>query len=149
MAKKYSVAGTNNSQAAPATIINLIGSTAIRPRVFDILVGSAQTPADQAMQIQCGRTTAVGTAGSSPTPLPLDPADVASVSTAGTGHTAEPTYAATFLLQFGLNQRATFRWVAAPDSELVGSATASNGVGLKVSTSTATLVMNGTTLFFE
>jgi hypothetical protein len=149
MSKKYSVAGANASQAAPATIITLIGSTAIRPRCYDIDIGSSQTPADQAMLIVFSRTTTTGTAGSNPTPMPLDPADIAAVCTAGQAHSSEPTYAATNLLNFGMNQRASYRWVAAPDSEFVGSATASNCLALKIGTSTATLVMQATLLYFE
>ncbi|OHB75584.1 MAG: hypothetical protein A2W31_00820 [Planctomycetes bacterium RBG_16_64_10] len=49
---------------------------------------------------------------------------------AGENHTVEPTYT-TELLRFSINQQATFRWVAAPDGELIAPATASNGIGLQ------------------
>ena len=42
-----------------------------------------------------------------------------------------PTYTAnTILWSAGVNQRATYRWVAAPGSELLIPATASNGIGV-------------------
>lgn len=147
--KLYSVAGVDAGGSAPQTISNIVGSTAVRPRITEFNVGSVATPADQAASIVCARTTAAGTAGSSPTPLPVDNQEVAAVCTAGITHSAEPTYASTFLIQFPLNQRATYRWVSAPDSELMGAASASNGVGLKRHTSTASYAVQGTVLFRE
>ena len=61
-----------------------------------------------------------------------DSADPAAVSVCGKNHTVEPTYTAiASLLDIALNQRATFRWVAAPGSELMAPATAANGIGLQ------------------
>ena len=147
--KKYSVVGVDAGGAAPQTLINVIGSTAVRPRVYEFSVGSSATPADQTAVIVLGRTTAAGTAGSSPTPQPLDNAEVAAVCTAGITHSSEPTYASTFLVQQPLNQRASWRWVAAPDSEVVGTASSSNGLGLKRHTSSASFALSGTVFFTE
>ena len=48
----------------------------------------------------------------------------------GENHTVEPTYtAAKELLEVPLNTRATFRWAAAPGSELVIPATNDAGIG--------------------
>lgn len=149
MPKNYAVAGSNATGTANKTLWNVIGSTAIRPRVYDLTVGCSATPADQAASFQVARTTAVGTAGSAVTPNPLDPGDPASVSTAGVTHSAEPTYAATPLYQVSMNQRATYRWVAATGGELVGSATASNGVAGKLLAATVSLVLDGVVHFNE
>lgn len=148
--RAYSVSGPNASGSSNKTLVTVIGATTVRPRVFDIILGSQATPADQAAEYSIKRFTAAGTAGSSPTPNPLDPSDVASVATAGITHSAEPTYTAgSTLLDINLNQRATFRWVASPGMELVGPATASNGLGLSLVASTAALVQYGNVFFFE
>jgi hypothetical protein len=86
------------------------------------------------------RCTAAGTS-TAVVPQPLDPADATTEMDAGENHTIEPTYtAAAILLQIPLNQRATFRWVAAPGGELVAPATASNGLGIISPTGSAVVV---------
>lgn len=74
-------------------------------------------------------STNSGTAGSNPTPKPLDLVDpVAAVATAGITHSAEPTsYAATFWLDGDINQRGLYRWVAEIGFELGSSAAANSG----------------------
>jgi hypothetical protein len=115
--RAYSVNGPAATGTANKTAVTVIGSTTARPSVFDVLLGSSTTAADNAIVAAVSRFTAAGTAGSSFTPLPLDPSDVASVATAGITHSAEPTYTANQnLLRIVFNQRATFRWVAAPAS---------------------------------
>jgi hypothetical protein len=147
--KKFSVVMSDAGGATPQTLANIIGSTAVRPRIYEFDVGCNATPADQSSILILGRTTAVGTAGTSPTPQPLDNQEVAAVCTAGITHSGEPTYAATYLYQLPLNQRASWRWVAAPDSEFIGTASASNGIGIKHITGTANYAMTGTVFFFE
>lgn len=148
--RAYSVSGPNASGSATKTMVTIIGSTTVRPRVFDLVLGSQATPADQAAEYAVTRFTAAGTAGSSPTPLPLDPGDVAAVAAAGITHSAEPTYTAnTDLLVINLNQRATFRWVASPGYELVGPATANNGLGTRLVAATTALVNWANVFFFE
>lgn len=120
-----------------------ITADATRPRrfkLYDLLVGSEASPADNPFLWNVQRVTAAGTS-TAVVPQPLDPADAATEMDAGENHTIEPTYtAAAILLQIPLNQRATFRWVAAPGGELVAPATASNGLGLITSTGSAVAV---------
>jgi hypothetical protein len=72
--------------------------------------------------------TADGT-GSAITPNALDPADAAAAGTAKANYTVEPTVTAnSSVFYVGVNQRASYRWVAAPGSELVYPATANNGL---------------------
>ncbi len=59
----------------------------------------------------------------------------------------EPTYTGIALLSIPLNQRATFRWVANPGSELVIPATANNGFGIETDTAAAVAVT--AQIFFE
>lgn len=102
-----------------------------RFRLYDLTVGIPTAPADNAIIGQIVRTTANGT-DTAVTPLPLDPADVACVTTAGQNNTAEPTVTAgTPLLYVPFNQRATYRWVASPRGEIVVPAIASNGLAIQ------------------
>ncbi len=139
MGRSYSGFGAVATTAGtPETLINVFGASTIRPHLYDVILGSDAT-ADQAYSIEVERTTAVGTEGSGFTPVALDPGDPVSLADVGVGtFSAEPTYtAASTLLGFGLNQRGTFRWVAAPGGELIVPATASNGLGIKAESSTA------------
>jgi hypothetical protein len=117
-----------------------ITADATRPRrfkVYDIVIGSEASAADNPFLWRVGRVTAAGTS-TGVTPQALDPGDAATEMDAGENHTIEPTYTAgAILLHIPLNQRATFRWVAAPGGELVAPATASNGVGILAPTGSA------------
>ena len=122
------------------TLFQPAASPAHRLRLYEIILGCAATPADQAALFFLGRFTAVGTEGSGFSPVPLDAADVASIADCGCGaFSVEPTYTSGLqLLTFALNQRATFRFVSAPGGEIVLPATQSNGAGMYSSTSTST-----------
>jgi len=147
--KIYSIVGPSASSTGPKTAVTVVATIAIRPMVNEFELGSSTTPADVAAVIVVARFTAAGTAGSSPTPNPLDPADVASVSTGGITHSAEPTYAATHLMDLPINQRATFRWVAQDGREFIAPATAANGIGIQMNTAGTALVLNASMLFRE
>jgi hypothetical protein len=116
-----------------------------RLRVYDVMFGSEATPADAAILWTIQRCSAAGTS-TGVTPQNLDPASATTEYDAGENHTVEPTYTAgAILLNISLNQRATFRWVAAPGGELVMPATASNGFGIQTDTiSTGTPVITAT-----
>lgn len=112
-------------------IINLTGSAAIRAKIYDLILGFDAAPADVAAEIVVDRTTDAGTGGTALAENPLDPLTVAATAAAvGGTFTTAPADGATpiVLLMIPLNQRATFRWVAAPDGELITTATASNGL---------------------
>src|SRR5438874_2223858 len=107
--KMYSVQGLSASGTGPQTAGNIIGASTIRAMLRRLNVGVRTNPnsTDQQFRFALGATTAVGTAGSSPTPKPNDPSDpVAAQCTAGITHSAEPTYAATYFIDTDLNQRA-------------------------------------------
>lgn len=116
-----------------------------RLRTYDVIIGSEATPADAAILWTFRRCSAAGTS-TGVTPQNLDPASFTTEYDAGENHTIEPTYTAgAILLNIALNQRATFRWVAAPGGELVMPATASNGFGIETDTiSTGTPVITAT-----
>lgn len=133
--RKYSINGSltaPNSATAPIMNLNNPG-TAVRPMIYDVVVGSTATPADNAAKFQLQRSTTAGvTPTTTITPQAIDPGDPASTATTFQGsYGTNPTLTASaFVLQWSQNQRATFRWVAAPDSELVIPATSNNGLAL-------------------
>jgi len=134
-------------------ILNLFQSAATptrRPRIYEVGVSCNATPADLATDFVVQRTTAVGTEDAGFTPLPLDPGGPAAQSDFGCGaFSAEPTKTANSeLLRFALNQRATFRWVAAPGGELMLPATQNNGACLNAESSGGTAAHIGC-IFFE
>lgn len=151
-----STAGGGTPQAMTTTLKTLLsltaatGATTLRKAwIYDVLFGTDGTPADNAMTFQIDRQTTVGT-GTSLTPNPLDSGDAASLVTATGNHTVEPTITAnTALLSIGINQRASYRWVAAPGGEMVVPATNVAGLGLRAKSPAYTGTATGTIHFIE
>jgi len=154
MSEKFSTFATGVASGSALALINLFNTPATptkRGRIYDILVGSVASPADQAANFAVNRTTAVGTEGSGFVPNNLDPAGPAGDYDSGIGaFSGEPTKTANKeLLVFPLNQRATFRWVANQGSELLMAATQNNGACLQTKSSTSTQAHTATILFEE
>ena len=111
-----------------------------RAKIYDLMFGSEASPADNAFLWQIQRSTTAGVS-TGVTPQPLDPADAATEATAGENHTTDGTLTSlAIILSIPLNQRASYRWVAAPGGELILPATASNGFHLRTPTATAVAV---------
>jgi len=121
-----------------------------RAKIYEIILGCSQAPADAGTKFRVLRTTAVGTENDGFTPVNLDPAGPASASDFGRGaFGVEPTKTANSeLLLLSVNQRATIRWVAAPKGELVLPATQSNGACVESASSTVTTA-HDCAVFFE
>lgn len=131
MGRRYSIDGTQAVASPTDTVLGLTSTTAIRPAVYDVILGSNATPADNALNWLMERYTAAGTS-TAVTPQALDPDDPAATASAGENHTAEPTYTAdAVMLNISCNQRSTQRWVASPGGEIILPATANSGVGLE------------------
>ncbi len=82
----------------------------------------------------------------------LDGADSLSALAVVTNSSIETgfTYTATnYPWYVGVNQRASYRWVAAPGSEIVSPATSSAGVGLRVRSPAYTGGSTGTVMWSE
>lgn len=130
--------GASNFQSV--VMITAAASSPRRARVHDLSMSCGASPADNAFTWIIQRCTTAGT-GNALTPNALDAADsLASTIVVKDTVTADPSLTASaFLYAEALNQRATFRWVAAPYSELVVPATASNGfvVGLSAASTTS------------
>lgn len=144
--RRYSIDGQDTNTAA-TTILELRSTTAIRPAIYDLISGSDATPADNAAEYNLQRTTTAGTS-TAVTPQALDSGDPAATATAGEAHSAEPTFTANaILLNYMHNQRATFRWVAAPDGEIVLPA-AANGAAVLSVTVAGSAVNTGVTIHY-
>ena len=131
-------AGTN------LTILQLVASTSTRGRIYDILIGSDATPADVATEFNLIRGTVSGT-GTALDEVALDPADPAALlSGEGGTFSGQTKTANSSMMELALNQRATFRWVAAPEGEIVVPATSDNWVGLESIGSGGTPNINAT-----
>ncbi len=125
------------------------GAAMHRFKIYDCIFGSEATPADQVFLFELNRSTAAPT-GSAGTPNALDPADVAAVTLVAENLTIQGTNTAGAVpLAVPLNQRATFRWVAAPGSEIVVPATANNGMHFNTPTASGTPAATITCLFDE
>jgi hypothetical protein len=144
MARRYLSIGSD-AAAVDTSLLALISAATIRPVIYELGFGSSATPADNAFLMKLQRFTVAGTA-TSVTPQKMDPPDPASLASAGKAHSAEPTYTSgEVVLQFAINQQATYRWVVPPDRGIVLPATAANGAGLwwgTVSGGTATCDAN-------
>jgi len=122
-------AGTN------LTILALESAAAVRGRVHQLVIGSDATPADVATEFAALRHTAAGAVGTAVTEKPTAESMFSAAGCNLRGGTmTEPTYEAVAteaLLQFALNQRATFTWIANPGRELITTAGTANGIGVR------------------
>lgn len=133
-------------QAVTSTYKTLLAVTAQttslrRGKLYEVEFGTLGTPANQTYEFDISRQTAAGTS-TAVTPNPLDPADVACFTVGSANFTAEGTItAASSLFYLGINQQASYRWIAAPGSELLWPATNLAGLAMRtrsVSGGTAT-----------
>ena len=136
--------------AAYKSLITLAaGATPKRIKLYDLLIGTNGTPADNFMEWDISRVTAAGT-GTALTPNVLDAADSAALASSLANLTAEPTVtAASSLFYVGVNQRASYRWVAAPGSELVAPATTASGFAIRTRSGGYTGTATAEALFQE
>ena len=130
-----------------------------RGKLYDILVGTNGVPADNFVTFDLGRMTAFGSTATSgytgsissvSSNFATDIADgliqawVTVNSSVETGNTFVQS-----LWNVGVNQRASYRWVAAPGSEFVYPATSSAGLGLRAQSGGYTQTVTGTVLIAE
>lgn len=142
---RYSVVLTRTASATLSVgNITSDATTPRRLRLYDMVVSAGEaTPADNGFLWQVQRCTTVGTA-TTVTPQPLDTANAVALFDAAQNHTVDPTLTAGAIpFSLGLNQRASFRWVPAPDGEIYVPATANNGLALRTPTA-ATVACTGT-----
>ena len=134
-----------------------------RGKIYDLLVGTNGTPADNAMEWAVHRVTDtsqvyVGNVSSVSSFFALDLADAGFSAHAGVNSTNPSSTVYAFVgapipWYVGVNQRASYRWVAAPGSEIiypaVSSATGGNGLLLSVRSGGYTGTATATVMFQE
>ena len=146
---RYAV-DTIDTNTVSTTALALDGTTTARGFIYDLVVGSNATPADNAGGYDLRRFATANGTGTAVVPQPLDPADGVALLSGTENHSTEPTYtAAALLLHWAQNQRATFRWVAAPGGELVIPATSDSGIGLQVQAVAGSAVAMNYTIHYE
>ena len=111
-----------------------------RGKIYDILVGQNATPADTYLQWDVMRLSAagssqntfVGALTSASTLFATDPADGSAIAFICANSSIETNVVAVAdVWSVAINQRASYRWVAAPGSELVYPAVSSAGLALR------------------
>jgi len=151
-----STSGGGTQQATTTTYVGaLLGLSCVtttqvrRFKIYDVLIGTNGTPADNFVEWDISRITAASTT----TVLaaqPLDSADAAALTnTTVNSSTFGTITSGSNVFYVGVNQRASYRWVAAPGSELVAPATSSNGFQLRCRSGGYTGTATGTILFQE
>ena len=150
MGERYAVGlqQTGVSTVAGATgtdaVGELLAATTVRARIYDLILGHGGTPADNVIRWEVPRQTTSAT-GTAAVENPLDAGSPPALILTEEEITAGPTVTAdSQVLDFDLNQRATFRWVAAPGGEIIIPATATNGVFLNASSSAYTGIARAT-----
>lgn len=141
MGMDYSV-GHSTAAGTDLTIILLTSSATVRGTLEEFVVGSITAPADQATEFNILRHTAAAVGGTNLVEGPHDEDNPAPSCTLLGGTMTEPTYSATELYNFAVNQRATFRWVARPGKGYRTTVAITDGVGLRSISSTATPTIN-------
>jgi hypothetical protein len=130
-----------------------------RGKIYDILIGQPAAPADTYLQYDLMRATALGSSGntfagaltSASSLFATDPADNGANSfiTANASIETNLTVNAD-VWSVAINQRASYRWVAAPGSEFVYPATSSAGLVLRaLGAGSYTGQVSGTVMFTE
>ena len=129
---RYSASGSQTLTTSATTALGVTSNTSTVQRnwVYALIYANQGTPADQVSIIVVQRVTAPGSA-TAVTPTLMDLADRAAQAVAGENHTSEPTYTSnTEVMEVPMNHRATFRWVAPPNGEIVCPATSGDGIGI-------------------
>jgi hypothetical protein len=147
MARNYYANGFCTAGTAK-TAVELVTTTAVRPKIYELIMGCAAAPASQAAKWGLQRHTGTGT-GTALTAVKVDPADPAALVTCKTNNSAEPTATAgDILFELSLNQQASFDFKCNPGREFTLAASATAGAALRTLTSTGTAVHEGS-IFWE
>lgn len=152
---KYGVGGVNAAVDTTATTIviaYILTANLRRFKVYDFSFGTTGAPADNVMTYELHRSTAIGTGGGLLVPQKLDDADAAAqvlVRDDSTVFSAQPTNEAVPLFLLGVNQRASYRWVASPGGELVSAAVNNEGLNITTLSPAYVGVANATAHFEE
>jgi hypothetical protein len=147
--RNYNVDNESACASPGKTAIVVTTGGTVRPCLYYIDLGSSASPADNAILWLIQRCTAAGTS-TAYTPVPLDSADPAAISSAGVACSVEPTYTANKVLwRKAINQRSALSLVLDPDGALIAPATSNNGWGLLPTNSAFTGNLDCCVHFYE
>ena len=135
-----SYSGTGQEPAVTAalqTVTDLVRGAGVRAKLYEFTLSTGGVPEDTTVRWNVARHTTANTAAAL-TSEPLDPDQPASVTTMLQAGTIEGTYGGDPIFDAAFNVRAAYRWVAAPGGEIVGTNTASNGIGVRIVQGSAT-----------
>lgn len=149
MFNAFHATGECNIAVPDDTCLTISSAVTVRPRVYEVAFSCRADAQDAQVRWRAQRHTAPGT-GTLITPAPLDLAANAFQGTVHHDHTVEPTYTANlFLLDFTVNLRNTWRWVALQGGELILPASASAGVGFYPAHASSTVLVSAMAHFRE
>jgi hypothetical protein len=140
------IIGTVNSTTAGAG--STVAGAFRRGKWYDILVGTNGSPADNFMEFEVSRVT-TGSTATNVAANPLDSADAGHVVSVTVNSSAMGTISVPNMWYIGMNQRASYRWVCAPGSEIVWPTTTSNGLIMRQRSGAYTGTVAGTVMFQE
>jgi len=132
--RKYAVSSTAITNTANATMQSVDATASTRVSLYELLLGCTanSTMTDDNATYRLTRSSGPAGGGNQITPMPLDGTTPASAfgtaPGARNGTYTTKSVAVTPGLTFGLKRRATFRWIAAPGSEIMSTASTSSGV---------------------
>src|SRR4051812_34991998 len=93
--RRYSTtASATNTTSTTVPMYTIVGAATTRLRIYDHLVQSLSTPADNYAEFCFRRVSARGTSSTSWTPTALDPADPASLAVSDLTWSGNPTITA-------------------------------------------------------
>lgn len=132
-----------NTASATVPMGNLMATAVNQAAIYEINAGS-DASSDNAVKYSIKRTSARGTQSASVTPNAVDQnVTQAALSTFDTAWNINPTITANSqLLQFGIHQRATYRWVAYDYTKFLRSQ-AGTGKGMALLSDVVSAAFNG------
>jgi len=134
MPRSYGVAFTGAVGSATHTQLGIWepATPLSRFRLFEFGISASPAPADNTTRFTVNRFATAPTGGTALSGANLPPLDVGEPASAalGMGGATGGDVIGSQLMMVSVNQRATFRWVAAPTKELVNLITTLNGIGL-------------------
>ncbi len=141
--------GTVEGDVGTTAVGELLGIATQRGWVYDLLFSHGSVAADGTIRWEVPRQTTAATATAA-VENNLDLNGRAASLLAAEQVTVGPTVTVdTQILDFDLNQRASFRWVASPDGEIVIPATAAAGIFFNASSTVYAGIARTTVLWVE
>lgn len=144
MSDRYAATGQEGAVSASLeSCLQITGAATFRGKMYDFSISQSGTPEDSSVQWVLARFTVAPT-DTPVTPVLLDEAAPVSAADAGEdGGTTGTITSSTEIFDQDINERAAYRWVAAPDGE-IWMAASTNGILLQVASGAYTGTANAT-----